>query len=145
MNFVHAGLVQELVRFLSQNPLSVEDIAAFVGPVTHDPGVPLPIELQPVLTGVRSARLARYPDSGLPYLLTLEFATESQPTLAGLRAVLGDYRRALTGRGMPPELVFFPHVEGKHWQIAVITRLSTHDVEAAPITSLSFRRDPVNR
>jgi hypothetical protein len=40
----------------------------------------MPIELQPVLSGVRAANLDRYPDNGLPYALTIELAPGARVT-----------------------------------------------------------------
>jgi hypothetical protein len=140
-------LVQDLMRFLAQDPLGVDDVTARVGSVTRDPGVLMPIELWPAVAGVRSARLARYPDSGLPYVLTLTLASapDARPTLAALKAVLGDYRRARTDFGMPREFIFYPPAEGPHWQVVVIVQIESvnDEIEAAPITSIAFRRDPV--
>jgi hypothetical protein len=137
-------LVRELVRFLSRDRLGIDDVAERIGPVARDPGIPMPIELRPAVAGVRSARLARYPDSGLPYLLSLEPTPEARPTVAELQAVLGDYRRALTGRGVPPELIFSPPAEGPRWRVVVIVRLepTAGGLETAPVTEIALRRDP---
>jgi hypothetical protein len=137
-------LIRELVLFLSSDPLTVDEVTARVGGVVHDPGVPMPIELRPALAGVRSAQLARYPDSGLPYVLTLEPAMDSRPSAGALKAVLGTYKRALTGRGMPAELVF-PHAgNASRWRVVVIVTVDKggDEMDSARITSIAFRRDP---
>jgi hypothetical protein len=141
MTAVHAALVRDLVHLLSRDPLSVEDVVMFVGSVTHDPGVPMPVELRPSLPGVRSASLARYADSGLPYLLTVSFPPEDRPAPAELRAMLGDGRRSITGRGMPAELVFHAPPQGSGWRIAVIASLAGRETGSSPVASLTFRRD----
>jgi hypothetical protein len=145
-DYAVTDLVQELIRFLSQDPLAVSDIAARVGPVEHDPGIPMTIELQPALPGVRSAHLTRYPDSGLPYVLTIEPEPDARPTPAMLKGALGDYRRMLTHFDLPPELIFYPPAEGTHWRVAVIVKLKSDggDFETAPIISIALRRDPVS-
>ncbi len=137
-------LVTELVAFLSQDALTIEDVAGFVGPVADDPGVPLPAELDPVLPGVRAARVARYPDSGAPFVLTIEPDAASPTTPRALRPILGDFARALTRREMPTQVVFAPSA-GARWAIVVSARLASRagDLDDVPITSIAFRRDPV--
>lgn len=137
-------LLRELMLLLSQDTLTVEDVIARVGPVAHDPGVPMPLELRSTLDGVRSARLSRYPDSGLPYVLTLELAPDAQPTVATLKADFGDYHRAHTDRGKPIEVMFYPPAMGTRWQVAVIARLAPIEgsLDDAKVTTLALRRDP---
>jgi hypothetical protein len=137
-------LVPELARFLSKDDLTVDEVMARVGRVTHDPGVPMPIELHSAIAGVRSAQLGRYPDSGLPYVLTLEPSPDTRPVVGALKAVLGNYKRALTGRGMPAELVFPPVENGLCWRVVVIVNLdrTAGELDSARIVRISFRRDP---
>jgi hypothetical protein len=138
-------MVQELVHFLSQHPLAIDDVIARVGTLVRDPGAPMPIELRPALVGVRSASLARYPDTGLPYTLTLEPESDARPTPAELKTGLGDYHQTLTHSGRPVELVFYPAAEGSRWRVVVLALLAGANdaIEAAPIASITFRRDPV--
>jgi hypothetical protein len=138
-------LIGQLVRSLSQDGLTFEDVSAFVGPVVHDTGVPASATLRPVLPGVRAARLSRYPDSGLPYILTLEPDVASPTTPEALRPMLGDFRRARTDRGMPPEVVFAPASSAPRWKVVVIAQLEATGAELgqAPIISIALRRDPV--
>lgn len=140
------NLIQELVRFLSQDLLSVEDVIGRVGPVVDDPGDPMPIELRPVLTGVRAAYLNRYPDNGLPYALTIELAPDAQLTSAELQHAFGDYKQLRTDRGQPPEIIFYPSAVGSQWKVAVIADLQSAAaaLDDQPVTSLSLRRDPVS-
>lgn len=139
-------LIRELVLFLSRDALTVEDIADRVGPVARDPGVPMPLELRPVLAGVRSARLSRYPESGLPYVLTIEPAPVARPTAATLKAAFGDYRRSLTDLGRPIEVIFYPPAAGAHWKVAVIAELLPRgdSLDDASVTTLALRRDPIS-
>jgi len=53
--------------------------------------------------------------------------------------------RARTDLGMPPKFMFCPPAEGRRWQVVVIAQLESAngEVEAAPIVSIAFRRDPV--
>lgn len=138
-------VIRELFRFLSQDPLSVEDVISKVGPVVDDPGLPMPIELQPVLSGVRAANLDRYPDNGLPYALTIELAPGAIVTAAALQQAFGDYERLHTDLGHPPEIIFYPPAVGSRWTVAVIAKLESVAVslDDQPVTSLSLRRDPV--
>jgi hypothetical protein len=104
------------------------------------------IELRPRIPGVHSARLSRYPDSGSPYVLELEPAPEARPTLASLKAAFGDYRRAPTHRGMPPEVLFSPQGTGSQWRIVVIAQLAsaTDSLDTASVTRIALRRDPAS-
>jgi len=140
------AIVRDLVRFLSQDPLSVEDVIDRVGPVVRDPGVPMPMELNPAMPDVSSAKLTRYPDSGLPYLLTIEPSLDARPSATSLEAAFGGYKRSRTDPGIPAELIFYPPANAPHWRVAVIARLesSGSDLDSAPVTSISFRRDPLS-
>jgi hypothetical protein len=137
-------LIRDLIHFLSQDPLTVEDVIARVGPVVHDPGGLMPMELRPILPGLRSARLARYPNSGLPYVLDLALAPEAQPTAAALKVVFGDYHRARTDRGRQPEVLFYPPALGSCWKVVVIVELAlgVDALDDAPVTRVALRRDP---
>jgi hypothetical protein len=136
-------LVGDLIHFLSKDQLTVEEVSARIGPVVHDPGGLMPIELRPHLPGLDAARLARYPDSGWPYVLDLELALNARPAAAALKTLLGDYQRALTDRGLPSELLFYAPTEGAHWQIVVVAQLEPafEDLDTAAITRIAFRRD----
>ena len=137
--------IQELIRLLSQDPLSVADVIARVGPVVDDPGIPQTAALEPAsLRGVRAARLGRYPDTGLPYTLALELADDAQPTAAALRAAFGDYKRARTDRGHPAQLLFYPPAQAPRWQVALLADLAPTDgsLDDARVTRLTLRRDP---
>lgn len=139
-------LIRELIHFLSQDMLTIEDVVARIGPVAHDPGVPMPIDLDSVDAGVHSARLSRYPGSGLPYVLTLEPKLNARPTVAALKSVLGDYGQALTGRGRPIEVVFSPPAAGACWKVVVIAELAPNVawLENAAVTRVALRRDPTS-
>lgn len=136
-------LIRELHQFLSNDPLSIEDVIARVGPVTNDPGGLMPIELQPVLPGVREANLARNPDNGLPYLLTIEPATDARLTTSDLQAAFGDYKRMRTDRGQPPDIIFNPPASGSAWKVALLATLQTasEPLDEQQVASLSFRRE----
>lgn len=133
-------LIRELHQFLSTDSLSVEDVIARVGPVTNDPGGLMPVELQPVLVGVREANLARDPDNGLPYLLTIE--PDARLTTADLKAAFGDYKRLRTDRGQPPDIIFNPPASGA-WRVALLATLQTasEPLDEQQVSSLSFRRE----
>jgi hypothetical protein len=134
-------LIRELHQFLSTDSLSVEDVIARVGPVTNDPGGLMPVELQPVLVGVREASLARDPDNGLPYLLTIE--PDARLTTADLQAAFGDYKRLRTDRGQPPDIIFNPPASGSAWRVALLATLQTasEPLDEQQVSSLSFRRE----
>jgi len=136
-------LVQELVSLLSQDSLTTDEVKARIGSVVRDPGIPLPIELLPSAASVSSARLICDPESGLPYLVTLEPSPGVVITPKALRAIFGDYNRTLTDLEMPPEVVFGPTREGKRWQVVLIAKLELTAcvIESARVTSIALRRD----
>jgi hypothetical protein len=105
----------------------------------------MPIELQPVLSGVRAAYLDLYPDNGPPYALTIELAPGARVTAAALQQAFGDYEQVHTHLGQPPEIIFYPPAVGSRWRVAVIATLESAEVslDHQPVTSLSLRRDSV--
>jgi len=139
-------LIREVVPLLSRDTLGVEDVTARIGPVIRDPGIPMPLEMQPPI-GMRSASLSRYPDTGIPYVLTIVPEPEGRPTVAELKAILGDYRRALTDRGQAATMVFSPAMVTPRWSVAVIVKLERSDgpVETRSVTTIALRRDPKNQ
>lgn len=139
-------LIRELHEFLSRDQLSIEDVIARVGAVTNDPGGLMPVELQPSLPGVREASLARNPDNGLPYLLTIELAPDANLTTAELQQAFGDYKRMRTHRGQPPEIFFNPPATGTAWKVAILATLqsASEPLEDQQVSSLSFRREPLS-
>ncbi len=139
-------LIRELVRFLSQDALSVDDVVGRVGPIVNDPGGLMPIELRPILSNVRAANLGRDPDNGLPYVLTIELTPGAGLTAATLQQEFGVYQRLRTDRGQPPEIILYPAEIGSRWKIALIADLQSTaaSLDDQPVTSLSLRRDPVS-
>ena len=137
-------LVRDLIVLLERESLTVQEVVSRVGAVTEDGGAPLPMVLRSRLTGVRAAKLARYPDSGLPYTLELRLAPAAQPTVAALKVGLGEYQRAPTDMGRPREIVFRPAGAGATWRVAVVAELSASPVEIdrSKAAVITLRRDP---
>ncbi|MEO5929585.1 MAG: hypothetical protein ABIR47_06610 [Candidatus Kapaibacterium sp.] len=138
-------MILDFVAFLARDPLSVDDVIKRVGDLAGDPGIPMPIALRPTLPGIRSASLARYPDTGLPYLLTLVPSQDFHPTPSKLAVVLGPYSSPAGNRGRNPEVIFYPRVGDERWSIAVIVEVerTSSAIDIAPVISIAFRRDPV--
>jgi hypothetical protein len=138
-------IIQDLIHFLAKDQLTINEIIARVGPIDHDPGAPMPMRLRSPLPGVHLAELARYPDSGLPYVLTLELSSDSGLAVGNLKLLLGDYKRTLTHPGMPTELIFPAVASGAQWRIAVIVELEPNStaLDSAFITRVALRRDPI--
>src|SRR5437868_4622790 len=67
-------LIHELIALLS-NEVTIDDITRRLGPVAHDPGVPIPAELAPRDPALRRVEVGRYPDGGKPYTVELELAS----------------------------------------------------------------------
>ena len=131
------------VSFSFPSGITLEDVSKRVGPIAHDPGGRMPLELRSILPGVKRASLARYPGSNLPYILDLTPAPDARPTAAKLKAFLGEDRRARTDMGRPWKLVFHPSTDQQSCPVAVIADLQPDapDLETAPITHVAFRRD----
>jgi hypothetical protein len=136
-------LMVDLARFLTEPDLDIERVIAHVGTVRADPGVPMPIELRPRLPGVRAAKLWRYPDTGLPYLLRIEPSSDEIPTVGDLAAHAGPYDRSAAGREKPPEVIFRVPVRGERWSVTTIAEHARDidDADDAPVVSVTFRRD----
>ncbi len=140
-------LIRELIDLLSQDAIDVAHIAARIGRVKADPGVPMPLDLLPQSPILNSARLSRYPASGLPYVLTLQPKSAFRPAVAALKAAFGPCSRALTGRGMPVEFVFDPAGSGRRWKVTMIATLVRDAAkdEDSLVSSIALRRDPVTQ
>jgi hypothetical protein len=138
-------VIFDMVGFLSQDPLTVENISARVGPVVRDPGGPMSMELRPISPDLQAAHLARYPESGSPYVLDLDIVPGARPTVSALMARFGKYHRALTDRGRPRELLFYPP-PGRRWRVVLIAELdsSAADIEDARVSAIALRRDSVS-
>ena len=136
-------LIRNLVEFLSRDSLTVEDVVARVGAIAHDAGGLMPIVLRPALAGVQEADLARDPDNGLPYVLTIRLADNAQLTASMLRQVFGDYARLRTDRHRPPAVIFYPPMLDSPWNVGVIATLQSANepFEDQQISSVSFRRE----
>jgi hypothetical protein len=134
--------LEKLLRFLAKDPLGVADVAARIGPIVHDPGPPLEIDLAPSVPGVRAAHLSRYPDTGAPYTLRVELA--SPVSVAALRAAFGEYRQMRTDRGVPREIAFYPPSTEPRWSVAVLARIppGAAPIDEAHSSEVTFRRDP---
>jgi hypothetical protein len=139
------AFLRNLLCLLARDGLTVEDVVRMIGPVTHDPGIPLPMSLRPFVSGVATASLGRYPDSGLPYLLVLDFEPTARPAVADLVAAFGPYRRGASDRGMPIPLFFEPASGGSAWTVALIADLPPGTVafDKARVQSVALRRDPI--
>jgi hypothetical protein len=136
-------VIRNLIALLSRDPLSIEEVSAYVGSVDRDPGGLMPIELRSALPGVQAASLGRNPDNGLPELLTIEFASETALTARDLRQAFGAYQRLRTDRGQPPSIILHPPAAGSRWKIALIADLRSTGIELddQPVTEVTLRRN----
>ena len=136
-------LVRSLARVLSSDSLTVDDVTTHVGPAVDDPGAPLPVVFRPSLAGVADARLWRYPDSGLPYMLRLEPSGGGMLTVADLEAEFGASERLPSDRGRPETIVFPAIARGPAWTIVAIAEIDRSEPSRDPtVTSIALRRDP---
>ncbi|MCX6243085.1 MAG: hypothetical protein NTU98_00120 [Bacteroidetes bacterium] len=134
----------ELVSFLSKDRISVSDVVTQIGINLDDPGVPLPITIKTKIPGIQTVKLARYPDSGLPYVLSIRFEKHAGPTLWNLKSCFGEYRQILTGPEQLPAFIFYPETNQKLWSVGVIAGVEPgSDVEVSFVSTIDLRRDPV--
>jgi hypothetical protein len=137
------GLIGDLVQLMARDGLRVEDVVASVGPVSADPGHPVPLRLRATMTGVASATLARDPDDGGPASLELGLAPSAGLRLASLRELLGDHTEAQTDRELPRRFVFPPPPTETGWHVTVMADIPRGaSLETAAVSSVTFRRDP---
>ena len=137
------ALVSKLIRFLSTDGLSVEDVCARIGAIAEDPGGLLPIKLRSVMPGVETARLFRYPVTGWPYLVEIDLAIDARLEVGALEKLLGTGHPARTDRGMPAEVLFHPPGENPAWQMVVIAGLQSASGPQV-VSRIAFRRDPTD-
>ena len=131
----------DLGRLLSQDPLTMAQVIARVGPVIHDGGRDGTSELRPIDPRWRSARLANDRDTGAPYLL--ELAPAGELTVAALRARVGEYQRLSSHEDMPRKVLFQLPDTGQPYRVALIASLAGgHAIDSAAVIELGLRRDP---
>jgi hypothetical protein len=138
-------MLRELAQLLVRENLSVADVMTRVGTVTSEPcDLMVPITLHPSLPGIRKAKVARYPDSGLPYFLSLEFAADAMPTVTEFVAAFGAWKVLRHDLGAPVPLCFDHVSGGSTWTIALIADLppATVPMDATPIPRCVLRREP---
>lgn len=130
---------------LARDDLTVADVVRAIGDIASDPGIPMPMELRPATRGIRSASLARYPDSAAPYLLKLEFEDDARPMLGPLAAALGPYHRIASDRGMPIAIRFEHAAPATGWKAEVFAEIDASDSLSgtALVRSVALRRDSV--
>jgi len=133
-------LIHELIA-LSSKDIAIDDITSRLGPIAHDPGVPMPAELTPRDPAVRRVEVGRYPDSGKPYTVELELS--SAVPVAALVAAFGAYRQGRTDRGMPREIVF-PAAGSGPWKVVIVAQLppGTSPIADGATSTITLRRDP---
>jgi hypothetical protein len=133
-------LLRDLVAQLSSD-ITVDDLTRQLGPITHDPGVPMPAELAPRDPALRHVQVGRYPDTGKPFTVELELASPIPVT--ALVAAFGPFRQGRTDRGMPREIHFAPAGTGP-WKIVLAAQLppGASPIADGETTTVTFRRDP---
>jgi hypothetical protein len=137
--------LSRLVRLFARADVSVADVVHTIGTIAADPGIPMPIELVPATAGIRRASLARYPDSGAPYLLRFELEPTTAPSLGELAAAFGVYRPGRRDRDRAVPLIFDTPTRPAEWEVAVIAELAPHAVpsDASRVQTVVVQREPV--
>lgn len=133
-------LLSDLITLLSRE-VTLEDVAAYLGPVAREPGAPAAGKLTPRDPALRTAEIDRYPDDGKPYTVELELA--SPMPVAVLAQAFGAYRQGRTDRGQPRE-IWFPPAGAGPWKIVLIAKLppGTSPIAESAASTLVLRRDP---
>jgi hypothetical protein len=134
----------DLARLLSQDPLTMEQVIARIGPVIDDGGRDRAWQLQPSDPRWRSARVARDRDTGAPFLVELAPSLGSGAlTLAALRVRFGDYQRLRGHEDLPRQVVFQLPDAGLPYRTTLIASLDDSDgLDDATVVLLAVRRDP---
>ena len=131
----------DLARLLSQDPLTMEQVIARIGPVIDDGGRDRAWQLRPSDPRWRSARVARDRDTGAPFLV--ELAPAGALTLTALRVRLGDYQRLRGHEDLPRQVVFQLPDSGLPYRAALIASLADSDtLDSAHVVLVGVRRDP---
>jgi len=131
----------DLGRLVSQDPLTMEQVIARIGPVIDDGGRDRASELRPSDPRWRSARVARDRDTGVPFLL--ELAPAGPLAVAALRARFGDYQRLRGHEDLPRQVVFRLPDAGLPCRAALIASLADDGgLDDATVVLLGVRRDP---
>jgi hypothetical protein len=142
----HGGqaMIDELLDLgllLSQDPLTMEQVSARVGPVLEDGGRDRASELRPVDPRWRSVRVSRDRDTGAPYLLQL--APVEPLAVAALRARLGGYERLRSHEDLPRQVLFQLPDAGLPYRAALIASLADGPaIDDATVILAGLRRDP---
>ena len=136
-------LISDLVTLMFKDSLRVDEVVAAVGTVVSNPPTPVPIEIKPYSLHIRSAWLARDPESGLPYVLSLKLARQTKITAGELKALLGDFSPVATDRGRQPQIIFHLKRKTISTTIAVVADLDkgSGSIEDTRISEIRFRRD----
>jgi hypothetical protein len=131
----------DLGRLLSQDPLTMEQVIARIGPVIDDGGRDRAWELRPTDPRWRSARVARDRDTGAPFLV--ELAPSAVLTVAALRARLGEYQQLRSHEDLPRQLVFRLPDGDRPYRAALIASLAEGEtLDGAHVVLVGVRRDP---
>ena len=131
----------DLARLLSQDPLTMEQVSARIGPVIDDGGRDRAWELRPTDPRWRTARVARDRDTGAPFLV--ELAPSGNLTVAALRARLGDYQQLRSHEDLPRQVVFrLPDLDLPYRAALIVSLGESDSLDGAQVVLAGVRRDP---
>jgi hypothetical protein len=135
------GIIQSCFDLLAHRA-NAEEIAAHIGSVKHDPGIPMSIEIEPRSSKLQSAELARDPESGQPYLLTLVPVPSERRALSSLEALFGPCKRTRPGLGLPASCIIDPAQSYDDCSIALILKYPVAPPgDEVLVHSVTLRRD----
>ena len=131
----------DLGRFLSRDPLTMDQVIARIGPVIDDGGRDRAWELRPSDPRWRSAKVALDPATGAPFVL--ELAPAWALTVAALRARVGNYQALRGHEDLPRQLLFQLPDAGLPYRAALIASLDdSASLDDARVILVGLRRDP---
>jgi hypothetical protein len=140
------GQLAELCRHLVSDAVTVEEMATAVGTVTSSYSDGQRLVVEPSSPHFGAARVSSGTRDGVPTLVRLDLSETAALTVEDLRAAFGEYEEA--GRlhfDDDPRLIFHPETPADSpWTCTLIASIPIahiRQLDRAPVTSLSLRRD----
>ena len=141
------SFIRELAALMAAPTISVDELAARLGPVGQDHGPLAALDLRPTdprLTDVKLFRDA----AGAPTGVDLGVRGADRPTVAQLAAAFGPYTKVWVSQPeMPPELQFFAVVSSETQSTTLLATLGEvrPDLAQAPVAHVYLRRDALGK
>ncbi|WP_157871857.1 hypothetical protein [Gloeothece verrucosa] len=131
-------------QFLSQERITVQETANYLGKLIKAPGDEMPLEVQPNDSSFPLARIVFQTGTNSPAHVEFVLAKSSKLTIADLKSIFGDYKTLPRIHWNSPLKVMF---ESDTPQAAFTCTLiaevepTEQDINNATVTGLTLRRD----